>query len=186
MTRYYTGTGDDGYTGILGGERVPKYHPRPAAVGALDEATAAMGLVRAGGLVSEAKPLILEMQRDLYHLMGEVAAAPEHAARFRKVGEERVAWLEAQTDRFGQAAALPTGFIVPGDSLGGAYAALARTAVRRAERHMAELLHDGLVENPHLLRYLNRLSSFLFVLELHENQAAGQTYTTLAKKDQSA
>ena len=76
---------------------------------------------------------------------------------------------------------MPREFILPGDSLAGAALDLARTIVRRAERRVAELLHHGDVNNPELLRYLNRLSSLLFVLELRENQAAGKAQTHLSE-----
>ncbi|MGW8249300.1 MAG: ATP:cob(I)alamin adenosyltransferase, partial [Anaerolineales bacterium] len=78
---------------------------------------------------------------------------------------------------------LPEEFILPGDSQAGALLSLARTVVRRAERRVADLFHAGEIENPDLLRYLNRLSSLCFVLELLENQAAGAQDTTLAKTD---
>jgi cob(I)alamin adenosyltransferase len=172
MTKFYTRTGDDGYTGLLGNERVPKYHPVPEAVGALDEATAALAW-RAAAAAGSAS-LILAIQRDLYHLMAEVAATPENAARVRVIGDERVVWLEEQTDSLSQAVELPKEFITPGDSPAGAALAMARTIVRRAERQAARLLHSGALENPAVLRYLNRLSSLCFVLELNENQAAGK------------
>jgi cob(I)alamin adenosyltransferase len=70
---------------------------------------------------------------------------------------------------------------VPGDSPAGAALALARTVARRAERRVAQLLHHGDIENAELLRYLNRLSSLCFGLELLENRAAGQSSPTLAK-----
>lgn len=181
MTRFYTRTGDDGFTGLLGGGRVPKYHPRPEAVGTIDEATAALGLARATCLESRSKEIILAAQRDLYNLMAEVSATPENASRFRVIDEKRVDWLEEQTDSLNEIVKMPQEFIIPGDSHAGAALALARTIVRRAERQVASLLHSGEIENPELLRYLNRLSSLCFVLELMENQAAGAKSPTLAK-----
>jgi cob(I)alamin adenosyltransferase len=181
MTRFYTRTGDDGYTGLLGEGRVPKYHPQPEAVGEIDEASAALGLARATCHAAQISPLILSVQRDLYSLMAEVAALPAHAASFRRIDGEKVAWLEEQTDALSQLVVLPKDFIVPGDSAGGAALALARTVVRRAERRVAELLHQKLIENVEILRYLNRLSSLCFVLELLENQDEGTTNPTLAK-----
>jgi cob(I)alamin adenosyltransferase len=182
MTRFYTRTGDDGYTGLLGEGRVPKYHPQPEAVGEVDEASAALGIARATCQMAEIGPLLLEVQRDLYHLMAELAARPENAARFRQITGERVSWLEEKTDNLSQQVKLPKEFIIPGDTPGGAALALARTIVRRAERRVAEVLHKELVENGELLRYLNRLSSLCFVLELAENQHAGKHHPTLAKE----
>ena len=178
---FYTRKGDDGYTGLLGEGRVPKYHRRPEAVGAVDEATSALGMARAACAAPQIGPLILEVQRDLYLLMAELAATPEEAAKFRATDDKRVAWLEAQIDSLSGSVSLPKEFIVPGDSAGGAALDLARTAVRRAERRAAELYHLKEITNPSLLNYLNRLSSLCFVLELLENQHAGHP-TALAKK----
>jgi cob(I)alamin adenosyltransferase len=183
MTRFYTRTGDDGFTGLLGEGRVPKYHPRPTAVGIVDEATAALGLARAFSQMESVRSVILHAQRDLYHVMAEISATVETVDRFRVIGEEQVAWLEEHTDSFSHQVEMPHEFIVPGDTQAGAALALARTVVRRAERTIAELLHSGDIENPEILRYVNRLSSLCFVLELVENQAAGKARPTLAKEE---
>jgi cob(I)alamin adenosyltransferase len=181
MDKFYTRSGDDGETGLLGEGRVPKFHPILEAVGALDEATAALGVARAACQGEGVAEVLLVVQRDLYLLMAEVAATPENAARFRTIDAGRVAWLEAQIDALGKTISLPNEFIVPGDSPAGAAMAVARTIVRRAERRVAQLLHESFVENAELLRYLNRLSSLCFLLELVENQRAGKETPTLAK-----
>jgi len=181
MSPFYTRTGDDGSTGLLGEGRLPKYHPRIETLGALDEASAALGLARALSQDPQTKPILLEVQRDLYALMAEVAATPENAERFRTLGLPRVQWLESQSDHLSEMVSLPAEFILPGDSLSGAALALSRTIVRRAERRVAELLDRGEIRNPILLQYLNRLSSLCFALELLENQSVGHD-TTLAKK----
>jgi cob(I)alamin adenosyltransferase len=183
MTRYFSGSGDDGYTGILGEGRIPKHHPIAEAVGTLDEATAALGIARAISDSETIPGVLLKIQRDLYHLMAEVSASPENAGHFRKIDDKSVEWLEEQTEKYSAEISLPKDFIVPGDSLSGAYMALARTIVRRAERRVAELFHEGILENKQALRYLNRLSSLCFVLELIENQASGVNRSTLAKQD---
>jgi len=181
MSPFYTRKGDDGYTGLLGKGRVPKYHPRTETIGAVDEATAALGIARAACHSSQNADLLLAVQRDLYLLMAEIAASPENAERYREIDAEKIAWLEAQTDALSSHVALPQEFIVPGDSPAGAALDLARTVVRRAERRVAQLLHEGSIENPQLLRYLNRLSSLCFVLELSENVLAGKDSPSLVK-----
>lgn len=181
MTLFYTRNGDDGYTGLLGEGRVPKHHPRVEAVGALDEATAALGMARALCQSPRTAAALLTAQRDLYALMAEVAATPERAARFRVIDRSRVSWLEEQSDGSSAQVEMPKEFIVPGDSPAGAALALARAIVRRAERRVAALFHAGEIENADLLGYLNRLSSLCFVLELLENQAVGKRTPTLAK-----
>jgi cob(I)alamin adenosyltransferase len=108
-------------------------------------------------------------------LMAEVGATPENAARFRFIDETRVKWLEAEADILNEVAPAPNEFIIPGENPGSAAMSLARTAVRRAERRVTELFHQGGLENPFLLAYLNRLSSLCFALELLESQQAGQS-----------
>lgn len=181
MSPFYTRTGDEGTTGLLGEGRVPKFDLRIEALGAVDEATAALGLARAAAPSALTAALLLEVQRDLYKLMAEVGATPENAARFRVIDEARVAWLEAKTDMLEKATEMPREFILPGDHPSSAALALARTIVRRAERRVVALYTSGGLENPQLMVYLNRLSSFVFVLELAENARAGKT-TSLAKE----
>lgn len=178
----YTRTGDDGYTNLLGEGRVAKYMPQPEAYGTVDEASAAMGVARAMAASDLTRSILLTAQRDLYRLMSELAASPQAAARFRSIDADRVRWLEEQTDAITAQITFPREFIVPGDSAPGAYLDLARAIVRRAERVVTHLLHDGLIENVELGRYLNRLSSLLFALELRENALAGTTAPTLAKQ----
>jgi cob(I)alamin adenosyltransferase len=182
MNRFYTRTGDDGYTGWLGQGRLPKYHPVTEALGAIDEATSALGMGRALAQREHSRTLLVRIQRDLYNLMGEVASAPENAARFRVIDAEKVAWLEQETDRLSESVRLPREFVVPGDSQAGAALSMARAIVRRAERRVARLYHEHGLENVELLRYLNRLSSLCFVLELAEDQASGTETPTLAKE----
>ncbi len=178
---FYTGTGDDGNTGLLGEGRVRKTHPRIEALGALDESTATLGWARAQAQDPRTMHILLEAQRDLYRLMAEVAATPENAPRFRSIDSNRVVWVEDQINNLAATIPMPSGFILPGDSAAGAALSMARAVIRRAERRMVELLDTDEVSNPELIRYLNRLSSLCFVLELVENTAAGKK-TTLAKE----
>jgi cob(I)alamin adenosyltransferase len=180
MSSFYTRAGDDGTTGQLGEGRLPKYHLRIEALGTLDEASASLGLARALCKSTHTAPVLIDVQRDLYAIMTEVAATPQNAEHFRVIDLARVQWLEAQIDAITALAPIPAEFILPGDSLAGAALSLSRTIVRRAERRLAELLDKGEMENPVLLQYLNRLSSLCFAMELLENQQAGNT-TILAK-----
>jgi cob(I)alamin adenosyltransferase len=170
----YTGKGDDGFTGLLGRERVPKHDLRPEAYGSVDEAQAAMGLARAAARDARTRAILLDAQRDLYHVMAELAAAtPEAAAQVDGLPPERVTWLERAIDDLdGELPPLRV-FVVPGDGPASAALHLARTVVRRAERRVARLAHRGDAPNADLLRYLNRLSSLLFVLARWEDWRAG-------------
>jgi len=177
----YTRKGDDGTTGLLGEDRVTKDHPRIEALGALDEASAALGLARASCTAPQTPPILREVQRDLYKVMSEVASTPENADKFKGIDAERVTWLEEQADNINDLVTMPKEFILPGDTASGAALSLARAVVRRAERRVTELFTSEELSNPELLSYMNRLSSLCFVLELLENQAAGKS-TSLAKE----
>jgi cob(I)alamin adenosyltransferase len=179
---FYTRKGDDGTTGLLGKGRVAKHHARMEAIGTLDESSASLGLARSAARDARSGSLLLEVQRDLYRLMAEVAAEPDNADQFR-FDAGRVGWLEEQTDAISKAVEMPKEFIVPGDSAAGAALSLARAVVRRAERRVVELFDKKEISNPVLQQYLNRLSSLLFVLELLENQAAGKDTTKARKTD---
>jgi cob(I)alamin adenosyltransferase len=182
---WYTGAGDDGLTSLLGDAQVPKYHLQPEAFGTVDEAGAAIGLARAFSQIAKVQDVLLAAQRDLYHVMSELAATPEAAARFRRLDQDRVDWLEQQTTEFGEHVSMPREFIVPGDSQAGAFLDLARTIVRRAERIAVKLCDEGLCHNRAIVPYLNRLSSLCFVLARFEDQSASKGPLTLAKGNET-
>jgi cob(I)alamin adenosyltransferase len=181
VPKLYTRAGDDGYTGLLGKERVPKYDMRPDAYGQVDEAQAALGMCRAGPLSQRGQELLIPIERDLYHMMAELATAPGVKLPLPPVTAERVEWLEGVTDEIGEVSGSFTAFVLPGDSQAGALVHLARTVVRRAERAVARLAHENELENGEVLRYLNRLSSFLFALARYEDIQAGVDHPTFAK-----
>lgn len=182
MTKYFTKSGDDGFTNLIGKGRVPKYHPKPEALGAIDEANAALGFARALS-ANELKDLIIKIQRDLYKIMAEIATTVENAGRFREIDDEHVNWLETNISLFSKNIPEIQEFIVPGDNITSAAFSLARTAIRRAERRVSALFHYGQLENQFILVYLNRLSSLCFVLELHESTRQESTNLSLAKGD---
>lgn len=165
MAKVTTGTGDTGYTGLLGAERVPKYDPRPDTFGTVDEATSALGVARALTKDAKAKEIIYRVQNELYLLMGELATTPEN---YEKMGlrltPEHVQWLEQTEESLKQEVEIPNKFIIPGDTPDGAALDLARTIIRRAERMAVKLLHDGVIQNGEVIRYLNRLSDLVFIL----------------------
>ena len=177
MAKVTTGTGDTGYTGLLGEQRVPKYHPLPEAFGAVDEATSALGMARAATDDPTVQETILRMQQDLYVLMAELATPSEHQAAVGiRVTPEQVAWLDGLEARLKQEVEIPNKFIIPGNSVVGAALDLARTIIRRSERQVARLTHEGAVENPDVLRYLNRLSDAVFILARYvEAKVGGST-----------
>ncbi|MCC7129220.1 MAG: cob(I)yrinic acid a,c-diamide adenosyltransferase [Anaerolineae bacterium] len=181
MSRFYTTAGDDGFTGTLRKGRLRKDDPQTEALGAIDEANSTLGLARSVCRSADLKETLLTIQGNLYQLMTEISASPDNAARFRKIDASSVDWLERQIADLSSRVEVPKEFIVPGDSFSAAVLDLARAVVRRAERRVAGLAHEGLVDNPDLLRYLNRLSSLCFVMELFEIQQSGKDSPTLAR-----
>jgi len=165
MAKVTTGTGDTGYTGLLGEQRVPKYDPRPDTFGTVDEATSALGLARALSNDPKVKEIIYQIQQELYLLMGELATTPEN---YEKMGLSmtigHVQRLEKVEEQLKREVEIPNKFIIPGDTPVGAVLDLARTIIRRAERLAVRLLHDGVIQNGEVVRYLNRLSDLIFIL----------------------
>ncbi len=179
-TILFTYIGDEGYTGLLGTDRVPKYDSRPEAFGTVDEASAFMGLVRVNPMTSDlTKALILESQRDLWILMGELASTPEVKLP-QRIEASRITWLEAETEKLGQMFPPLNQFVIAGDTPVATRLDVARTVIRRAERHTVKLVHEGKIENLEVIRYLNRLSSLLFALARYEDYLAGE-HSTIAK-----
>jgi cob(I)alamin adenosyltransferase len=181
--KWYTSVGDDGYTGVLGRERVPKYADRPVAYGTVDELQSSLGVVRAQAQEPRICALVLKIQRDLYHLMADLATLPEAAKRPPWLPADKLRWLEQTVDELGAEVEMPSAFIIPGDSVAGAYLDLTRAIARRAERHVARLAHNAELRDDTPLKYLNRLSSLLFVMARIEDRAAGVTSFTLAAED---
>jgi cob(I)alamin adenosyltransferase len=173
--------GDGGKTGMLGENRLSKNHPRVETLGAMDEASSALGFARAFSQAPHSAEVILEIQRDLYLMMTEIATTAKNNPHFKVIDQSRINWLESEYENLRVTVRLPEEFILPGDTIPGAAMDVARTVVRRAERRVMDLFDRGEINNRSILIYLNRLSSFCFVLELLENQISGRE-TTLAKK----
>lgn len=180
MAKIFTRTGDNGQTGLIGKERVSKTHPRIETLGSLDEASSALGFARSIIEEPAVKKVILQVQRDLYNIMAEIATTPENTQHTQVLKEDRMLWLESHMEEFSKGTQIPREFILPGETPPEAALSLARTIVRRAERRLTELLELGFIENNLLLQYLNRLSSFCFLLEVYVSQSTGNALT-LAK-----
>jgi cob(I)alamin adenosyltransferase len=178
---FYTRKGDTGYTDLLG-DRVPKYHSRPETYGTIDEATSFLGLARALATSQRSKEIVLQVQRDLYLMMAELAFTPEMNQNKFRMTQEHVDWVEQETDKLAEDVELPPHFIIPGDTVPGAALDSARGVIRRAERLAVQLYHQEEIRNEALIAYLNRLSSLLFILARFEDHEAGVT-PTKAKAD---
>jgi cob(I)alamin adenosyltransferase len=176
--RIYTRRGDDGSTGLLFGGRVPKDHPRIEACGAIDEAVAALGVARACEPAADGLAgLLLEIQRGLFVVGAEVAAAKESAEKLEpgvsRVTDQMVRGLEGQIDGMVRICPLPDYFVVPGETPAAAALDMARVLVRRAERRVVGVVAEGGLDESEAVRYLNRLSDLLFVAARLEESARG-------------
>jgi cob(I)alamin adenosyltransferase len=167
MPRIYTKTGDDGTTGLLFGGRISKADLVADAYGTTDEAVAVLGLARSLSDDVMAATLLI-LQRELFVVGADLAANPEERGKLQAgaslVDEAMVQRLEQQIDDLVGERPLPETFVVPGANPASAAIDVARSVVRRAERRVVELEHDGREVNPNVRRYLNRLSDLLFVL----------------------
>jgi cob(I)alamin adenosyltransferase len=169
--KIYTRTGDAGKTGLLGGDRVPKDHPRVASYGDVDELNAVLGLVRAQSPEPATAKLLVQIQRDLFALGAQLADPTARVAAKKAkaaVDEKSVKRLEREIDAREKELPALTAFILPGGSETGALLHLARTVCRRAERSVVALTRQESVD-PRVVVYLNRLSDLLFVLARFEN-----------------
>jgi cob(I)alamin adenosyltransferase len=163
-----TRTGDKGTTALMYGRRVPKSHPRVEAYGVADELNSALGLARAFAQHDFVRNNVLEIQKDLVILMGELATAREDLDRYVQDGyllvtgemtvklEKLVAEIEAQKISF-------KGWATPGANPSAATLDVARTVCRRAERQVCGLQDADELRNPEILTYLNRLADLLWL-----------------------
>jgi cob(I)alamin adenosyltransferase len=158
--------GDGGETSLGDGTRLRKDAPRIEAIGTVDEANSAIGLVRLHA-EGEADAMLARIQNDLFDLGADLAVPGEGGARLR-VSDTQCARLEAEIAAMNAVLPALTSFVLPGGSPGAAAAHLARTVVRRAERLVVALAAVEAV-NPAAVRYLNRLSDHLFVLSRRLN-----------------
>jgi len=178
--KIYTRTGDDGTTGLFGGDRVAKSHPRIHAYGTVDETNAAVGLARAflpmSGLGEDDRErldgLLMQIQHDLFVLGGDLASP--HATRYPvpRVEPGHVEPLEQAIDAMDGEIEPLKHFILPGGTAAAAALHVARTVARRAERLTVETgAHEQVSE--HVVHYLNRLSDLLFTAARWANARAG-------------
>ena len=180
--KVYTRTGDDGTTGLFGGDRVAKSHPRIAAYGTVDETNAVLGVARAH--LSSAAPgdnrglgaLLARLQEELFVLGGDLASPHSTKYPVPRIEPGHVAALEADIDRLEEGVAPLKHFILPAGSPTAAALHLGRTVARRAERLVVELAALEPISAP-AATYLNRLSDLLFVMARAANAAEGVAET---------
>lgn len=179
LNRIYTRTGDKGSTALGTGERRPKYDLRIAAYGTIDEANAALGMARLHTPVESTAidGMLMRIQNDLFDL-GADLCTPDTGADLGyeplRIVESQVDRLEREIDQLNEELEPLRSFVLPGGSPGAAALHLARTITRRAERLMVELAgQDGEIVSEPALKYVNRLSDFLFVASRFLNKQTG-------------
>ena len=169
MRSIATRTGDDGTTGLLYGQRVPKDHPQIEAVGAFDELNAALGFAKATCPEEARRAALTAVQQDLIALMGEVVCAEGDAARyaaskFAKIDEATLARIDAAVAEHEAQAHRFDGWATPGASLHAAALEVARATARRAERRLGVLPAHGRSVRPVVRQYVNRLCDLLWLM----------------------
>ena len=179
--KIYTKTGDSGETGLFGGGRVPKDHPRVAAYGDVDELNSALGLVRAAAAQQFFDAALEAIQRDLFSIGGHLATPdPDRVMKALEkaaLSSDRVSEFEQIMDQAEQELPPLRAFVLPGGTGVAASLHLARTVCRRAERSVVHLAHAEPVPELFIV-YLNRLSDLLFTLARLANHRDGLSDVT--------
>jgi cob(I)alamin adenosyltransferase len=176
MPKIYTKRGDDGTTGLLFGGRVRKDDPRTEVYGTLDEAVSALGVARAAGLSPRVEEIVVRVQREMFVVGAQLATSDVNQHKLQD-GVSRVTpsmTARAEADALLEEHPLPQEFILPGETAGAAALDLARSTLRRAERQAVAMDRDGLISDPEILRYLNRVSDLLFALARFEEAERGR------------
>jgi cob(I)alamin adenosyltransferase len=171
LTRIYTKTGDEGMTGLGGGQRVPKDSRRVEAYGTVDELNSQLGLALSTGLCERLMAELVQIQNELFDLGADLATPAVTQARHPvpTVQARHVERLEALIDELNAVVGPLANFVLPGGSRGAAQLHVARTVCRRAERKATGLARVEQI-GPAVLPYLNRLSDLLFVMARFENR----------------
>jgi cob(I)alamin adenosyltransferase len=174
ITKVYTRTGDDGTTGLGGGQRVPKDSLRIEAYGTVDELNTQIGAALAAGLDAGLSAPLAAAQNDLFHLGSDLCILEEDKASrpVPRIEARHVDALESLMDRLSETLPPLENFILPGGSAGAAALHVARAVCRRAERLVVALGRQEPI-GEHTVRYLNRLSDALFVAARYENMKKG-------------
>lgn len=183
LNRIYTRTGDGGKTRLSTGEPVSKASLRVETYGAVDETNACLGLARLHTTAdAEFDAMLARVQNELFDLGADLSTppgSPEAEARTLRMIDSQVARLETEIDALNDALPPLASFVLPGGTPAAAALHLARTIARRAERIAVALVESGETVSPPAMRYLNRLSDFLFVAARHANdRGASEVFWT--------
>lgn len=162
--KIYTKTGDKGETSLLGGTRVPKHHLRIESYGTVDELNSYIGLIRDQQIDAHSREILIEIQDRLFTIGASLASDPEkNKMKIPDLREEDILLLEREMDKMDEALPEMKSFVLPGGHTTVSYCHIARCVCRRAERMTIHLLETSFVDDL-VIKYLNRLSDYLFVL----------------------
>lgn len=162
--KIYTKTGDKGQTSLIGGTRVPKHHIRIEAYGTVDELNSYIGLIRDQPIDEQSKKMLIEIQDRLFTIGSSLASDPEKSRmKIPDLKEEDVTLLEQEMDKMNEVLPEMRSFILPGGHTTVSFCHIARCVCRRAERLTIHLSENSYVAEI-VIKYLNRLSDYLFVL----------------------
>jgi len=170
-----TKVGDKGTTFLFSGEEVPKDSARTDAYGDIDELVSVLGVARAASKREDVREIIFWIQAELFVVATELATETSSLMLVReRIDQDRLSKIEARRDHLETMIKMPSGFVIPGGTLAAGFVDHARTIARRCERKAVGLSRDGLIHNPHLLVWLNRLSDYLWLLARYEEGDATQ------------
>lgn len=170
--KIYTKKGDSGETSLFGGQRVSKSERRIRAYGTVDELNSFVGLAASHELSEVGTKYLRKLQQSLFVLGADLATPPSAKTRIDRIGQKEVDFLEAAIDKMEKELEPLKNFILPGGSRAGATLHVARTVCRRAERAVVACQKSNEVSDQSI-KFLNRLSDFLFVMARFENKEKG-------------
>ncbi len=174
LTKLYTRKGDNGTTGLGGGQRISKDSLRVTAYGTVDELNSAIGVAIAHGLSERLAEVLRTIQNELFHLGSDLCFYEEDKQKYNipQIEQRHIDSLEQLIDEMNQVVGPLENFVLPGGSIGAAHLHLARTICRRAERDCVSLAYKEKIGKL-VITYLNRLSDALFVMARYENKMRG-------------
>ena len=168
-----TKRGDKGFTGLLGGRRVPKYHLKPETYGTLDELNSFLGMARATSKDKKVKKLLFYIQNHLFTMGSELALSGKGRSLLKgEVTQKEVDWLNRLSADFEALLKPEPGFIIYGETQISSILDMARAVSRRVERLVAKMKSKKMLHNVKILEYLNRLSDVLYLLARYEERQA--------------
>ncbi len=179
--KIYTKKGDTGNTSLFGGQKVSKSSKRISSYGTVDELNSIIGMAISFGVSSKGLEMLETLQKQLFVLGSDLATPSSRKVRISRIGEEEITFLETHIDEMEEQLSPLKNFILPGGCQAGATLHFARTVCRRAERVAVECSHEEEISAA-AIKYINRLSDFLFVLARFENLQANSPETAWIPK----